>query len=530
MPRLTITMLCLNRQELTQQCVESILANTADCELRILDNGSTDGTPEYLKHLVQTHAHVFAMREERNIGFIRGHNTLATTALGDFICVLNNDVQVGPGWDDALIAPFERDPWIGATGPKDDYGFLAHDLVGTRGDSWKDPEYLSGHCLCVPRWILRRFGLFDDEHLTWATGEDSDFSLRLRQAGYKIRVVPEAPVTHLKRATIDHVGMALLGYDPIENERRNRRVLCQRWRRYADFRDFPMRKILIKRDSANGDVLCTEPVIRAVKQLCPNSGITVQTRCSEMLLGAPMIRRIVTVAPPEKPDQVIDLDLAYERNPKVHMIEAYAQVAGVDLQLFPPTTRRPRWHLNPQGYEAADALPTDRPIAVIATDGSWPIRQWRKARFAEIARWLQRYFRVIEVGLPGAALNVGWNLCGKTTAQQLAAVYSQARLAVMCDSLHVHLAACFKVPTVGIWGGTDPLLRIHGPEHRVVQRTDFPCRGCHHDREAPRCHSVCDRGAFRGMTVPENGCMDISVDAVRRAIEETIELRQPDSL
>jgi hypothetical protein len=32
------------------------------------------------------------------------------------------------------------------------------------------------------------------------------------------------------------------------------------------------------------------------------------------------------------------------------------------------------------------------------------------------------------------------------------------------------------------------------------------------------------------MTVPENGCMDISVDAVRRAIEETIELRQPDSL
>jgi ADP-heptose:LPS heptosyltransferase len=93
----------------------------------------------------------------------------------------------------------------------------------------------------------------------------------------------------------------------------------------------------------------------------------------------------------------------------------------------------------------------------------------------------------------------------------------------MCDSLHVHLAACFAVPTVGIWGGTDPRLRIHGPEHHVVQRTDFPCLACHHDREAPRCHSTCDQGAFRKLQVPVNGCMDIPVEMVLHRIRECIE-------
>ena len=523
MPRLTISMLCVNRLELTRTCIESILRNTTDCELRILDNGSTDETPAYLNALVKHHPNVFAIREERNIGFIKGHNTLVAAALGQYVCVLNNDVEVGPGWDEALIAPLEQDPWIGATGPLDEYGCLSIEMVGVRNpEPWKPVEYLSGHCLCVPQWIVRRFGLFDEVHLTWATGEDSDFSLRIRQAGYKIRVVPEAKVAHIKRATMDHVGPSVLGYDPVANELKNRKVLCSRWRHYVSVRDFPPQQILIKRASANGDVLCTEPVIRAVKQLRPNSDISVQTQCPEMLMGGPMIKR-VAVSPPSQVDRIIDLDMAYERNPKVHMVAAYAQAAGVDLSLFPPEVRRPRWHLNPQGYEAADALPTDRPIAVIATEGSWPIRQWPKDRFAAVVRWLQRYCRVIEVGSPAAALNMGWNLCGKTTIQQLAAIYSRARLAVMCDSLHVHLAACFSVPTVGIWGGTDPMLRIHGPEHHPVQRLDFPCRGCHHEREVLRCHSVCDQGAFRGLQVPKCGCMDIPAVDVIRAIEQVLD-------
>ena len=518
MPRLTISVLCLNRLELTRKCIESILRNTTDCELRILDNGSTDETPAYLNALVKEHPNVFAIREERNIGFIKGHNTLVAAALGQYVCVLNNDVEVGPAWAEKLIAPFEHDPWIGATGPTDHYGHLNGEMVGSRGPDYQPVDYISGHCLMVPRWSLERFGLFDEAHLTWATGEDSDFSLRIRKAGYKIHIVHDAMVAHIQRATMDHVGTALLGYDPVQNELRNRQVLIGRWKRYLDFRQFPPERILVKRASSNGDVLCTEPVIRAIKQLIPNSEITALTACPEMLLGGPMITRVTRDVRGQQFDRVVDLDMAYEKNPTVHMVEAYAQVAGVNLALFPPKVRRPRWHMTPQAYEAADALPTDRPIAVIATDGSWPIRQWPKVRFAAVARWLQRYFRVIEVGLPGAALNIGWNLCGQTTLQQLAALYSQASLAVVCDSLHVHMAGCFATPTVGIWGGTDPSLRIHGPEHLPVRRTDFACLACHHARE-PRCHSVCDQGAFRGLNVPPCGCMDIPVADVIRTIE-----------
>lgn len=149
------------------------------------------------------------------------------------------------------------------------------------------------------------------------------------------------------------------------------------------------------------------------------------------------------------------------------------------------------------------------------------MRLWPSGRFREIAEALASRFQIAVVGSQRAPnLGVGWDFRGRTSLQQLAGLYSKASLVVTLDSLHVHLAACFTVPTVGIWGGTDPRLRIHGPEHIAVTRDGYECLACHHDRLAPRHHSECDRGAVHGLSVAENACMDISVDAVMKAVGE----------
>lgn len=166
----------------------------------------------------------------------------------------------------------------------------------------------------------------------------------------------------------------------------------------------------------------------------------------------------------------------------------------------------------------AECLPAERPICVIAPEVGWPMRQWPVERFREVAERLSKLFQIAVVGsLHAPHLNVGWDLRGRTSLQQLAGLYSKAALVVTLDSLHVHLAACFSTPTVGIWGGTGPQYRIHGPEHIAVTRDGFECKACHHDLLPPRHQSFCDQGKFRGLAVPENGCMDISVEAVMNA-------------
>jgi ADP-heptose:LPS heptosyltransferase len=521
-PRLTISMLALNQVALTRRCVESIFANTSGSfELLVHDNGSTDETPAYLSGLAAAHpGQVIMTRSDRNEGFIVPHNRNAKKARGQFFCALNNDVVVGPDWSEKLIAPFNQDPLIGATGPQDDYGYLAETMTGCPVPAGKEQEYISGHCLLVPRWIIRLHGLFD-EQLGWATCEDSDFSLRIRAAGYRIHAVMDAPVTHVKRATMDHVGADLLGYDPIENEAKNHRVVQQRWSSYLRTRKFPARRILVRRDSAFGDVLCAEPIVRGLKEKYPNSQITFLTKnpWGDAIKGCPVIDRFTVdgAVLRETFDDVFDLNDGYEKRPKLSIVNAFAEIAGVPVD-------RPRWYLDAEGHRMAALLPADRSVCVVSTEAGWPMRAWTKVRFQEIARRLVERFLVIEVGTRESYLGIGWNLCRRTTLQELAGIYSRAQMAVMCDSLHVHLAACFQVPTVGIWGGTDPALRVHGPEHVAVVRDGLPCRACHHERSAPRHESSCDCGRFRELPVlvPLNDCMDVSVETVWEAVRRIL--------
>lgn len=54
MNRIVAVVVTCNRKEMLKQCVESLLLQTASCDVLIVDNASTDGTAEYLKTLKKT--------------------------------------------------------------------------------------------------------------------------------------------------------------------------------------------------------------------------------------------------------------------------------------------------------------------------------------------------------------------------------------------------------------------------------------------------------------------------------------------
>ena len=90
--KLSIITLTYNKLKYTKKYVESLFKYTKDFELIIVDNGSTDGTREYLQSL----NNVKLIFNDENIGFSKGNNQGLTIAEGEYIAFLNNDILLYP--------------------------------------------------------------------------------------------------------------------------------------------------------------------------------------------------------------------------------------------------------------------------------------------------------------------------------------------------------------------------------------------------------------------------------------------------
>jgi GT2 family glycosyltransferase len=178
-------------------------------EIILVDDGSTDGTREWLKDLP---APCRALLNERNLGFAKSCNRGAAAATGGFLCFLNNDLVLLPRWLEPMLAAFARFPAAAvvgnvqlnhATGAIDHAGiFFDHQgkpahLV-TRpwsGDrDFREVDALTGACLAAPRVLWEQLGGFDEGYVNGC--EDIDLCLRARAAGLSCVVALQSVVRH----------------------------------------------------------------------------------------------------------------------------------------------------------------------------------------------------------------------------------------------------------------------------------------------------------------------------------------------
>jgi len=100
-PPVSIIVLTYNEVAYTRACLESLRRSTAlPYELIVVDNGSTDGTPAYLR----TVAGAKLVLNERNRGFAGGCNQGLALARGRYLLLLNNDTLLPAGWLERLLA------------------------------------------------------------------------------------------------------------------------------------------------------------------------------------------------------------------------------------------------------------------------------------------------------------------------------------------------------------------------------------------------------------------------------------------
>jgi GT2 family glycosyltransferase len=194
-------------------------------EIVLADNRSTDGSAAWVATEFPS---VKIVRHPENWLFARGNNAAVPHATGEYIVLLNNDVEVPPGWLRPLVDVMERNPDVGAVQPKllqyDDRdrfeyagaagGFL--DRLGypfTRGrvvdtmerdrgqyDDARDVFWATGAALCLRRTAFEAVGGLDERfemHM-----EEIDLCWRLHRQGYRVRVEPSSTVYHIGGASL----------------------------------------------------------------------------------------------------------------------------------------------------------------------------------------------------------------------------------------------------------------------------------------------------------------------------------------
>nr|MCH9654413.1 glycosyltransferase [Planctomycetota bacterium] len=118
-PSVSIIVLTYNNLEFTRKCLKSLMefTNYPNWELVIVDNASSDDSPEFLQTFAKQYDNVKVILNKENVGFSAGNNIGIENSTGEFLVLLNNDTVVTRGWLWDLIRYFLKEKSLGLLGP-----------------------------------------------------------------------------------------------------------------------------------------------------------------------------------------------------------------------------------------------------------------------------------------------------------------------------------------------------------------------------------------------------------------------------
>jgi hypothetical protein len=227
-PRLTAVVLNLDGRELLERMLPTLVGQDPDARLIVLDDGSTDGSPEWVER--EYAGRVEVVRNPQNLGVARSFNRAVELAAGsEYLALLNNDLELEPGYLTTLTGVLDAHPEAASAAGKmrsvrdparlDGAGdaFLWSSAATRRGygevdeGQYDEPCEVFSACGGAAVYRMASFadvGVFDGDFFAYL--EDIDWGFRARLRGWTARYEPSAVVHHVGGATTNR-NAALFG-------------------------------------------------------------------------------------------------------------------------------------------------------------------------------------------------------------------------------------------------------------------------------------------------------------------------------
>jgi len=236
-PLVSIVIPVFNQLEYTRQCLQSLAQSTVkDVEIIVFDNGSTDGTSEFLHDA----PNVRTLTSSTNLGFAPAANRGIAASNGRYVLVLNNDVVVPAAFLEHVLATADAHPECGLLGPVSnncaalqqvpaDYTDVAglESFAASRwealGNCIRHAPVIVGFAMFARREVIDSIGGFD-ERFEIGNFEDNDFSLRCSLMGWKLGIADGVFIHHYGSRTF-----AGEGFDYAALMRENQERFLAKW-------------------------------------------------------------------------------------------------------------------------------------------------------------------------------------------------------------------------------------------------------------------------------------------------------------
>ncbi|GAB4364935.1 MAG: hypothetical protein Kow0042_03870 [Calditrichia bacterium] len=240
-PLVSIVIPVFNQVDYTRNCLQELYKNTStdiDIEVIVVDNGSTDETPDFLKQAKAYYPGLKIVTNEKNLGFAKACNIGAKTAEGKYLLFLNNDTEPQPGWLEEMLKIFQENPDAGIVGSKLLYPdgtvqhagiefhyrifgdkkipWPYHEFRGVKPhfgpvDEFKEVTAVTGACMMIEKTLFEEVNGLDESYPMYF--EDLDLNMKVSEKGKKIYYTPRSVVIHhegkssAKQAEIDELNL-----------------------------------------------------------------------------------------------------------------------------------------------------------------------------------------------------------------------------------------------------------------------------------------------------------------------------------
>jgi GT2 family glycosyltransferase len=235
--RVSVVIVVWNAKKYVLECLASLREHCGEAcpEIIVVDNASTDGTPELVAEL---YPEVKLIRNAENLGFAKANNIGIAQTSGEYVCLVNSDVKFLDNCISPMVEYLSKNPAVAVVGPK----MLAPDGrvwrstmrfptiwnhfsralgldIAFKGSRWfggllmsdfdhrstTPVEVLNGWFMVVRRSAMERVGLLDPQFFMY--GEDVDWCYRFRQAGEGVVFFAEAGAIHHGGASSSHAPL-----------------------------------------------------------------------------------------------------------------------------------------------------------------------------------------------------------------------------------------------------------------------------------------------------------------------------------